>query len=226
MKPLLKRISIASTIAACFVGALAYADTPDPYQNSATNNISYDLSSKFYAGANIGYGMFSGDSVTVSGNKANIDANSIDFGLFTGYKINRNFAVEANFQRLGKLTDKGGSSSLPLSYNATIYNLSADVIASYPIDQEFDYTVSIYGKGGYGINFTNYDYNANNGAAQDSGNMDKGAYNFGLGVNLDFRSNISARLGYTYYQVHYPLPGHSSNNSASIFSLGLYYNFS
>ena len=206
--------------------AQAYADVPDPYQNSGSNNISYDLASKFYAGLNLGYSAFTDDTVTVSGNSASIDSDSMDYGLFGGYKFNNYLSVEANFQRLGKLKDNGGSSTLPLSYSASIYNLSLDGIVSYPVLSGYQYTASLYGKAGYGFNFTNYKYNANNGADSRSGSLNKGAYNFGLGVNVDLRSNVSARIGYTYYQAHYPLPGNGSSHGANVFTLGLYYNFS
>lgn len=213
-------------ISGILIIAQAYADVPDAYQNSGSNNISYDLPSKFYAGINLDYSVFSDNTVIVSGRSANIDSNAMDFGLFGGYKFNKYFSVEANYQRLGKLKDNGGSSTLPLSYSATISNLSFDGIVSYPVMSGYQYTASLYGKAGYGFNFTSYKYNANNGADSRSGSVNKGAYNFGLGLNVDLRSNVSARVGYTYYQAHYPLPGNGSGHSANVFTLGLYYNFS
>lgn len=221
-----KQIIPVVIIAGLLIIAPAYAGVPDAYQNSGSNNISYDMPSKFYAGLNLGYSTFGDNTVTVSGSSVNVDSNSMDFGLFGGYKFNNHFSIEANVQRLGKLKNNGGSSTLPLSYSATVFNLSLDGVVSYPVMSGYQYTASLYGKAGYGFNFTSYKYNTNNAVDSRSGNVNKGAYNFGLGLNVDLRSNVSARVGYTYYQAHYPLSGNGGSHRANTFTLGLYYNFS
>ncbi len=218
-------ISIAMIASLLLVG-LAYAEGPDRYQNSGSNNISYDLPSKFYAGVNLGYSALTDNTVTISGSHTSLDSHGFALGFFGGYKFNETISIEANAMRLGKLKDKGGSSAFPLTYNASLYQLSLDGILSYPIHSGYQYTLSVYGKAGYGVNITDYHYNANNGAVTQSGNSIRGAYNVGLGLNVDLRSNVSARISYTYYKTHYPLPGFGSHHGAHVVSLGLYYNFS
>lgn len=222
-----KSVQILLITSVLSIGILqAYADgVPDPYQNGGSNNIAYDLSSKWYAGGSLGYSLLGDNTVTYSNQSTSVDSNSMNFGLFGGYKFNNYFSLEANFQRLANLKNKG-SSPFPFSYSADVYNLSLDGLVSYPVVSSYQYTASLYGKAGYGMNFTNYNYNVNNGADKQSGNLNHGAYNFGLGVNIDFRSNISARIGYTYYQAFYPLPGNGNNHNANVFTLGIYYNFS
>lgn len=203
----------------------AYADdVPDPYQNSGSNNIAYDLPSKWYVGGNLGYSILSDNTVTSSNQNTRVDSNSMDFGLFGGYKFNHYFSLETNFERLAHIKNKRYSPFL-LSYSANVYNLSLEGLVSYPVISSYQYTASLYGKAGYGINFTNYSDHVDFGATKQSGNLNQGAYNFGLGVNVDFRPNISARLDYTYYQAFYSLPGHGKAHNANVFTLGMYYNF-
>ncbi len=198
----------------------AYADMPDPYQNSGSNNIAYDVASKFYAGGIVGLTSFSDGTTTVNSQSVKLNTSSINVGAFAGYKLNSNFAFEANFLRLGKVSDKGGQG---LSYSSSLYNLSADILASYPIISRYEYALSLYGKVGYGINFINTDYSGSGVTSVSSSTM-KGAINAGVGINLDLRSNISARIGYTYYQAQYPLPD-GQGHAANVFTLSLYYNF-
>ena len=99
------------------------------------------------------------------------------------------------------------------------------MIASYPIVKRFNATIALFAKAGYGLNLTHYDYTSGDDQLQDSGSLNKGAYNAGMGINLDFRSNFSVRLAYSYYQAHYPLPGHGTSHNENLLTLGLYYNF-
>lgn len=220
-----KHIISVATVFSLLLMTPAYAEVPDPYQNSGSNNIAYDLPSKFYMGFNVGYSALTEKSVTVSGKSTTIEDNALDFGLFGGYQFNRYLNIEANFQRLGTLKESSGSSTLPLSYQASLYNLSLDGIIHYPFLSRYQYTVSFYGKAGYGFTFTRYQYDADNGADRRSGAINRGAYQIGLGFTVDLRSNVSARLGYTYYQTQYPLPGHGSSHGANVLTLGFYYNF-
>lgn len=148
----------------------------------------------------------------------------MNFGLFGGYKFNNYFSLEANFGRLAHIKNQG-SPPFPLSYSADVYNLSLDGLVSLPVISGYQYTAGLYGKAGYGMDFTNYSYNVNNGVDKQSSTLNHGAYNVGLGINVDCRSNLSARLGYTYYQTFYPLPGNGKSHNANVFTLGIYYNF-
>jgi opacity protein-like surface antigen len=225
MRYTIKKIITLIFAISCVYSTFAYAEIPDSSQSSMINNLAYDVISKFYFGANTNYSVLTEDKVKVSGNTAKITNNQLGFGIFSGYKFNDYVALEVNFQRFAQIRDDdGGSNSLALTYDATIYNLSADLLLNYPVFIKYFYTISVFAKGGYGLNFTDYKYNAGNGLDVDSGNFNNGAYNFGLGVNIDLRSNISLRLGYTYYQTYYPLPGDSNNHGSHVFSFDLYYN--
>lgn len=200
------------------------ADLPDVYQNSGSNNLSYDLSSKFYAGLTVGDSAFSDNTVTESGKSVDVSSHSMNIGFFGGYKFNDYMGIESVFQRLGKLHDRGGSSACPL-YRASIGNLSLDGVVSYPVLSGYQYTASLYAKAGYGLNFTRYTYHANARADRHTGRLNQGAYNLGVGLNVDWRSNISVSIGYTYYQANYPLPGNGHGHAAQVLAVGVYYNF-
>lgn len=213
-------------MASLLLVGLSYAEVPDSYQNSGSNNISYDLAAKFYAGVNLGYSALTDNTVNIAGNSTSLNNDRFAVGFFGGYKFNDYISIEANVERFGNLKDKGKTSTFPLAYNASLYQLSIDGILGYPIHTGFEYTVSVYGKAGYGVNMTDYYYNANDGAVIRSGSTIKGAYNIGLGLNVDLRSNFSTRIGYTYYQTHYPLPNFGNNHGAHVMLWDLYYNFS
>lgn len=212
-------ISLAMTII-----SLAYADQPDSYQNSSSNNIAYDVTSKFYLGANVAKSYFDSSDLAFNNQLISLDNSSFGYGFFIGYKFNSYFALEGNFQRLGKVTQEF-TATHPVNYDASIYNFSANILLAYPIISHYHYTISPYAQLGYGYNFTAYQYTLNRNQPEISGNLNKGAYNAGLGFNVDFRSNFSTRLGYTRYQAYYPLLANGNQHAANVFTLGIYYNF-
>ncbi len=205
----------------------AYADVPDSYQNDTSNNIAYDVSSKFYLGANIGYSLLNDSSITLPYQTTTLHDSSPAFGFFGGYKFNDYFSLEANLERLAVIrnNDSDASQVIPMSYHATVNNISIDGILSYPFITDYSYTESLYGSAGYGLNLTNYTYNLNDGSPPVSDSLRHSAYNLGLGVNLDFRSNISARLGYNYYRTYYPVLSDNDKHGTNVFTIGIYYNF-
>ena len=214
---------LSSTL--CFFTSSVYADIPDPNQNSGLNNIAYDLKSKMYIGMDLSYPFFDDTNVNFLNQTRSLSNNSVYFGFFAGYKVNNYFAAELNYLKIGELQN-GNSSLFPLSYDAKIYNVSLDALASYPFIIKSQYKVSVFGKAGYGVNITKYNYNLDNGYSIDSGSLNHGAYNIGLGLNFDFSSNISTRFEYDYYQAYYPIPNGVSTHNPSVLVLGLYYNFS
>ncbi len=217
--------AIVVIISSLLVVELTDADGPDRYQNSGSNNIAYDLPSKFYVGVNLGYSALSDNTLTIAGSSTCLNSDGFAWGAFGGYTFNDTISIEVGVGRLGKLKNNGSSSVFPLTYQVSLYQFSLDALSSYSIHVGYQYTFSIYGKAGYGVNLTDYRYNANNGAVAQSGNRMRGEYNVGLGLHIDFCSNISARIGYTYYQTHYPLPGSGSHHGAHVVLLGVYYNF-
>jgi len=205
---------------------LSYADVPDPLQNSSVNNLAYDSVSKFYLGGLLGASFFSNKTFRIGNNSADLSANQFVWGGFLGYKFNEYIALETAFQKLGKLFLNHSFTTFLNSYSANLYNGSIDLLLSYPVLNEYSYTASLYAKGGYGLNDTPYEYTAFNNALSRSDTLVKGAYNAGLGFNVDFRSNLSTRLEYSLYQVHYPLLDNNTSHHAQVLSVGLYYNFS
>ena len=214
---------LSSTL--CFFTSSVYADIPDTNQNSGLNNIAYDLKSKMYIGMDLSYPFFDDTNVNFLHQTRSLSNNSVYFGFFAGYKVNNYFAAELNYLKIGELQN-GNSSLFPLSYDAKIYNVSLDALASYSFIIKSQYKVSVFGKAGYGVNITKYNYNLDNGYSIDSGSLNHGAYNIGLGLNFDFSSNISTRFEYDYYQAYYPMPNGVSAHNPSVLVLGLYYNFS
>ncbi len=217
-------------IAGATVSAFANdpSQTPDPYQNSGYQNISYDIKSKFYAGVLGGVGFFTTDQYTVATTtgtaSASLNSTAVNFGIFAGYKFNDYFSLELAGNRLGSLDGSGSLGTNSFDYSASIYNLNANLLAMYPVISSYGYTISPYIRGGYGVNFTPYDQTV--GGASESGTLIRGAFNVGLGVNVDFRSNISARLEYQYYQVAYDAGENGTDNHGiNIFNLAVYYNF-
>ncbi len=219
-----RSLIITTTVLCVFLATHAYAALPEDIQNKGSNNIAYDLPSKFYVGTSVGYTSFNDHTIAISGAHTHLDNQSINYGIFGGYKFNDYLSAEVRGQRLGTLTAHQRQAPIPLSYKAWVDNVSLDAILSYPVFTGYHYTTSVYGKAGYGINVANFHYHVNHDVLFQSSSSTDGAYNAGLGLNVDLRNNLSARLGYTYYQALYPLPGNGYEHGAHVFSLGLYYN--
>lgn len=222
-KTAIKITVLSSTL--CFFTSSVYADIPDANQNSGSNNIAYDVKSKMYIGMDLSYPFFDDTDVNYLNQTSGLENNSVYFGFFAGYKVNNYFSAELNYLKIGELQNSN-SSPFPLSYDSKIYNVSLDALVSYPFFTKNLYKVSFFGKAGYGLNITKYNYNLDNGYSINSGSSNHGAYNIGLGLNLDFSSNISTRFEYDYYQAYYPIPNGVSTHNPSVLVLGLYYNFS
>ncbi len=223
----IKKLSALSllTLSSTLFVTQVFADVPDVYQNSGSNNIAYELPSKFYIGINLDLSNFTDSTINFGGLSNTVDSQAFGIGITGGYQINPYISVEVSLRRLGKLNTNSSAGPFPLMYKTRINNISFDAVLTYPLIRKDDYTVSVYGKGGYGLNFTRYNYNINNGSLIRSGNINHGAANGGIGVKVDLQTNISARIGYTYFQVRYPLPGNLSHQGDHVFGLDLMYNF-
>ena len=212
----MKLITVLCFLVLMVSPAISGADTGnmnvDVQQNSGSNNVSYDLPSKFYAGLDGGLSVYS-----------NINETHPALGAFFGYKFNDYFGLELNFLYPGAIGKSAGV-NLPPLYTGDFYIISADVVASYPIIPRNNYTVSLFAIGGYGACTSNYQYSVSNGTVRNS--ITEGAFNAGLGVNLDLRANVSFRAAYIYQQVRYPNPVFNSNSwGDNLFQFGVYYNF-
>ena len=175
-------------------------------------NVSYDLPSKWYAGIDGGLSIYT-----------NISEAHPGVGAFFGYKFNEYFAMELDYQFPGNIGTSAGN-NLPPGYRGTFNIVSAELSPMYPVIKHFEYTISVFAIGGYGICFSNYQYQSINGQVENS--YSDGAFNAGLGSNLDLRSNVSIRLMYLYQQVRYPNPMLGANSYGdNEINVGIYYNF-
>ncbi len=176
------------------------------------SNISYDVPSKWYVGVDGGLSAYS-----------NISENHFGVGAYFGYKFDQYFAMELEYQFPGDIGSSAGT-NLPPGYTGSFNIISAELWPMYPFLKHFEYTLSIFAYGGYGVCLTNYQYQDNSGWVKNS-NTD-GAINAGVGLNLDLRANVSFRLMYLYQQVRYPNPASSGNSWAdNEINFGVYYNF-
>jgi len=217
-----KYVKLSLCLVSCVFFIRSIAGVPDPYQNTGSNNIAYDVPEKFYAGALLSYNVMSERSVAILGQQVTLHSQPIGAGLLAGYKFNPYVSVEMRIQSLGGLKTK----TLPLCYySAAINTISISGLLSYPIYSHYAYTVSVFGDAGYGLNMTHYNYNAGNGLLQSHDELNKGAYHVGFGVNVDWRNNISARFSYDYHQVRYPLPTLGTLHGAHVLAGAIYYNF-
>lgn len=225
-KKMLLTVATTTSLFSLTYGAFGdeFSQTPDPYQNSGYQNISYDVKSKFYAGATGGIGLLTASQYTEGTNAVDLSDFAFNYGIFAGYKFNDYFAVELAGNRLAGIDGDGQLGSNNFNYSAAIYNINANVLGMYPVYSSYYVTVSPYLRAGYGVNFTPFDMT--NGNETTSTTLVRGGYNAGAGVNVDFRFNVSMRLEYDYYQVAYNLGDNGTNNHGlNTLNLGLYYNF-
>lgn len=208
---------IVMVMMASSITQVVYADQlPDLLQRGSTN-IAYDNVAKMYVGASFDYNMASSVNLSTDGQVTALNNDAPGYGFFVGRRWNNFYSVELGFNYLGKI-DADSS-----SYVARPFDLHVDFIGSYPVLTNFNQTISLYAKAGYGLAMTYYNYNY--AYVTDSGMMYRGAYDLGLGINWDWRNNVSIRLGYTLTQAYYPTITGSSKHSLAQAEIGLYYNF-
>jgi len=193
----------------------SYADIPDFYQNSGSNNIAYDVPSKFYFGANLGASWMNHHKKWIDQKKLTESNNkSTLLGFLGGYKWNEFMAIELNVDRLGRMTE---TISKTIDYRASLYQFNIAALISYPLIRSYHSIFGIFGRVGYGLQ----DYRKRYSDHHNFENHYHGAYHVGFGLNLDLRSDISLRISDTYYQV----PGHHQRHSINVLGCSLYYNF-
>src|SRR5690349_15351145 len=104
------------------------------------------------------------------------DQNATSYGLNAGYRVNRNFAVEGGYARLGDFGDQ-------VSYKANALSLSA--LGLLPLDSSW----SLYGKAGY----------ARTRAEVPGATDDANGLVIGAGAMYDFTQQFYARAGWDRY---------------------------
>lgn len=196
---------------------VVYADEMPDYLQRGSTNIAYDNVAKTYVGASFDYNMASRADLSANGQSTILSNDTQGYGIFVGRRWSNFYSMELGLDYLGKTNADGAS------YVAQPFNLHIDIIGSYPVLTSFNQTISLFAKAGYGLAMSYYNYNYAN--VSDSGMIYRGAYDLGVGINWDWRSNMSIRLGYTLTQVYYPTIAGSSKHSLARAEIGLYYNF-
>lgn len=122
---------------------------------------------KFYVGGDVGSTKITAEDGIPS---------ETSYGVFAGYNINDNFAIEAGYRRLGKWTGPGGS--------VDVKQAALSVLAFAPVADHF----AVYGRLGY---------NRLSGSTSVNDIGDLGHENdalFGLGVSYEFSKQITGRV--------------------------------
>lgn len=221
------RLLHAAMLGTCFLTTLLFveavsADTPDVWQNQGSNNYAFDVPAKFYVGGSFGQSFWLNRKLlSQSSQMVKLPSTSLLMGLFTGYRLNHHVAIETEFSRLGQWRIK--NQALAFKERASIYQASIDAILSEPIWRTPNTRTSLSFKAGYGVGLTHERMTF--GDQSTSGNSLHGIYRLGLGVQVDWRSNVSVRLFDTYSPVYYNSPGGRSLHHVNQVTLGLYYNF-
>lgn len=124
---------------------------------------------QFYVGGDVGSTKITaGDGVP----------SETSYGVYGGYNIDENFAIEAGYRRLGKWTGQGGS--------VDVKQASVSLLAFAPVANHF----AVFGRLGY-------NRLSGNASIDSMGDFDLGHSNsalLGLGVSYEFSKHITGRV--------------------------------
>lgn len=175
---------------------------------------SVDLSG-FYAGATLGVGS-ANFTAPVAGYTVENPKNKPVYGVFGGYRYNKNLAVEMAYTGASYLYTTptvGGARTLS---KQIVFALTA--VGTMPVSDSF----SVFGKLGVAS------ASSENNAAGEQ-NTRRFAPTFGAGVEYKFTPNISGRFGVDVYGVTATLPGTvpavKQNSNATVMNAGVSYSF-
>jgi OmpA-OmpF porin, OOP family len=121
--------------------------------------------------------------------------------LFAGYQFNKYLAVEGSYVDLGKFTISAngnvGATAVAASGDAKPTGFGADVVASWPITNEF----AVLGRAGVFTWSLDFPVNVSGGGiSQSTNNKPTGSsLDFGIGVKYDFAKNVGIRAEWTRY---------------------------
>lgn len=136
------------------------------------------VAADMYAGVRAGTGKASIDNVVLT------DDSDTGWGVFGGYAINSNFAVEVEYLDLGEAKD--GTDG----YDTNGYSISA--VGTFPIDSQF----SLFGKLGYAMITTE-----GTGTAAGGPDVDSDDFAYGLGAQYNISPEVGIRLGWDKYKL-------------------------
>jgi OOP family OmpA-OmpF porin len=150
------------------------------------------------------------------GGSSSVDRSDTSFGINGGFRFNRNFAVEAAWDRLGDFSysSSTGTDTIDGKFKADALSLAG--VGIYPLTPNW----SIYGKAGVARTSVHLDANSQTGATAVSNQSHDGiGALFGAGVTYDFAGGVFTKLGWD----HYASVGDSSTGQSSIntYSVGV-----
>jgi OmpA-OmpF porin, OOP family len=178
----------------------------------------------WYAGLDLGrsrLGMSGGDIDGALANQGVAGSSSIDksdtsYGINGGFRFNRNFAVEAAWERLGDFSynSNTGTDTIDGKFKASALSLAG--VGILPLAPSW----SLYGKAGLARTTVDLDANSETGAtAVSNQSHDRIGGLIGAGVTYDFNGGVFTKLGWD----HYAKVGDDSTGETSIntYSLGV-----
>jgi|SRR6266850_4337429 len=136
--------------------------------------------SSAYIGGSLGQSKFKVDC----GGVTTCDTKDTAFRIFGGYQVNRNFAAELGWAKLGKahFADSGGSADL----EASAFDLSA--LGAFPLGSQF----SVFGRLGFYLSKAEFSGDA-------TGSKNSNGITWGFGGQFDLNRNLGLRAEWQRY---------------------------
>lgn len=158
----------------------------------------------WYIGATAGISNSNSASNVSAWNNSSNDA---VVGALAGYQFNQNFAIEGAYTGAGKFSNPAVSGKSDV--------LTVDAVGLLEIMPAFD----LYGKLGFGSATSKSITGVGYSGATHS------ALTYGAGVQYNATRQISARLGYDYYQSALNTPAGNGNFGSNVVSAAVLYHF-
>jgi len=165
----------------------------------------------FYAGARIGQ-----SKVDIDCTGASCEDTDTAFGIFGGYKINRNFAVEACYTDFGKVNATFAVPAATLEIKSNAFEVVG--VGALPLNQQF----SVYGK----LGFYRGEAKASATLGAFSGSQKETNTDLTLGVGVQY--NFNPQLGVRGEWQRYGSMGGDSIGGTfdlDVFAVGVTYKF-
>lgn len=145
-----------------------------------------------YLGAGVGA---SESDIDTGGLTGSVDKSDTGWKVFGGYQFSRNFAVEAGYYDLGKVTFNGtvGGTAVSGNFDSTAVGLS--LVGILPVFDSF----SLLGR--VGVAYSEQDGSLTVGAATASAKDDLTKLTYGLGLRYDFGRNVMVRAQWERFRV-------------------------
>jgi OOP family OmpA-OmpF porin len=147
---------------------------------------------------------------------ASLDRGDTGFGINGGYRFNRNFAVEAAWERLGDFSysSNTGTDTIDGKFKANALSLAG--LGIYPLTPNW----SVYGKAGLARTSVDLEASSETGATAVSNQSHDGIGALvGAGVSYDFDGGIFTKVGWDHYA--HVGDGSTGQSAVDLYSLGV-----